>query len=92
MITLTAGMVVLAGLNSLVEILTDNLLIPSLYPILVGIALIGLGVWSFFRFIELISERRYSSLSTRSKNQRRERRERRDTQRTARRQLSDGEV
>ena len=77
---LTAGMVVLAGLNSLVEILTGNRLIPSLYPILVGIALAGLMVWSFFRLVELITERRYSSLSTRSKNKRRERRERRKEQ------------
>lgn len=77
MIMLTAGMVVLAGLNSLVEILTGNRLIPNLYPILVGIALLGLLIWSFFRLVEFASEQRYSSLSNRSKNQRRERRERR---------------
>lgn len=73
---LTAGMVVLVGLNSLVEILTDSRFIPNIYPVLIGIAVAGLLVWFFFRSVEFIIERRYNAVSQRSKASRRNRKER----------------
>lgn len=73
---LTAAMVVLVGLNSLVEILTDSRFIPNIYPVLIGIAIAGLLVWFFFRSVEFIIERRYNAVSQRSKASRRKSKER----------------
>lgn len=83
MIMLTAGAILLVVLNSLVMILTDNELIPHLYLVVAVIALIGFIIWGFLRLVEFVVEKRYTSLSTKSKNARRERRKRRKEDRRA---------
>lgn len=73
MIMLTAGAIALVVLNSLVTILTENELIPHLYLVVAVIAMIGFLIWGFLRLAELVVEKRYTSLSTKSKKQRRDR-------------------
>ncbi|MGF1564396.1 MAG: hypothetical protein ACFCUH_03425 [Flavobacteriales bacterium] len=80
LVILTATLVVLVGITSLVEVLTGNRIIPELYTILVSIAIVGMVVWGFIRLIEYFTEKRYNSISTKSKTKRRERRMRRKKQ------------
>lgn len=83
-------MVVLVGVTSLVEVLTGNRIIPELYTILVSIAIVGMVVWGFIRLIEYFTEKRYNSISTKSKTKRRERRARRKEQHEQQRQSAGG--
>lgn len=67
LLVITAVVVSLVFVTVLIEVLTGDFSVPFLYETLIGVAFIGLSVWSLLRLIELFSEKRYYRLSEREK-------------------------